>query len=285
MKSLLAITLQALGIALFTTCTTAQTPKNNEIVIVIDPGHGGSSNTGAAKKGIQSLSKYNNAWTASGLLVRHEKDRPHYTWEKNLALELSKQIQKMINEAGSNQSPRIVAKLTREVDKNPTMKERAAIAAENSASSFVSIHFNASKAHSVSGTEAFVQAPKRNQGNDDKHVLDRSFAEGLVTATRSAIAPFYPDQPRRYQDTKGVATDVQIGMGMQNNEILGSHLFHHLGMHSTLSKTRACFLEIEYIDNPKVDAALFADGKWKTTFPPIAKAIAEQLIRWHKEHP
>lgn len=103
----------------------------DEVVIVIDPGHGGSGITDTANLG-------------AGYHGIYEKDFTLIT-----ALALKEELSSYHN---------VKVYLTRESDKHITLKERAAFASSVNADMFVSIHFNASEEHTFFGSEVWTSA-------------------------------------------------------------------------------------------------------------------------------
>lgn len=104
----------------------------NPKTIVLDPGHGGSSDLGG--------SSWNNAVGPNGTL------------EKTLTLDIAKRTRDILQDSGFN------VKLTRESDVNLSLKNRAKAAKDLGASAFISIHFNGSVGHNAQGTETFVHS-------------------------------------------------------------------------------------------------------------------------------
>lgn len=97
--------------------------------IVIDPGHGGTRNSGG--------SSANNASGPGGAL------------EKEKTLELGLRVADMLDTRGH----RVLC--TRRSDRNPGLAQRAAVARNAEADAFVSIHFNGWPSPSVQGTETY----------------------------------------------------------------------------------------------------------------------------------
>lgn len=98
--------------------------------IVIDPGHGGTTNVAG--------SSWNNAVGPTGTL------------EKTLTLDIGLRAAAVLRERG-----RQVA-LTRQSDVNLGLRARAQVAKSAEARAFVSIHFNASEGRNAQGTETLV---------------------------------------------------------------------------------------------------------------------------------
>ena len=218
-------------------------------IVVIDPGHGGTKDSGSEKE--RSLSASNNAKTPAGLL------------EKDLTLELSLEIERQIQALAANHPGTTVqCVLTRREDLNPDFVMRAEVCASQPRppAAIVSIHFNASADHRRRGTVAVIHNRKANPN----HLRDEAFAKGLCAATSSGVDDFQPSsKPLPPID------DSHLHDGK------GSNFFHQLASRPTLKNTPKCFLEVEFIDGKDVEEKLIA--KRKESFPVIAKAIAEYL--------
>ena len=208
------------------------------LTVVIDPGHGGNSPSGNLKD--FTLSSPNNATCPSG------------SKEKDLTLELSKQIRESLKTRGIN------CVLTRETDDNPDFRQRADTASDANPDYVVSIHFNASSDHKALGTVAMIQNQKRNPnfGNDLR------FAKGLTDAVSKTVCRFIEHSKSRVP-----IDDSHLHGGA------GSDFFHQLSSHENLHKTPKCFLEVEFIDNEDADKKLIACRE--KAFPAISESFAE----------
>ncbi len=231
-----------LAFALAFAATSVAAP--DERCIVIDPGHGGP----------QALdeSSANNATSPSG------------TKEKDLTLEVARAIFAAIRDSDLAKKANIVPVLTRDADVNVGMAERAGIALAHPTKAFVSIHFNASPAHTSRGPLGMVQ----DAAHGNEHVSrDGAFADRLAEAVSAVMRRHDPKSLRhRFQ------TDRELKSGR------GSFLFHHLRAKPDGQSIPACFLEIEFIDNAEVEAWLISGERAKAVRAEIAQAIAAALI-------
>src|SRR5215469_16110030 len=104
-------------------------------VVVIDPGHGGTTKIGGSSP--------NNASGPNGLL------------EKDVTLSLALLVEEWLNSMGTVQ-----VILTRRTDTNLALVDRASVARDNNAALFLSIHLNSPadpvKDRNVDGTEVWV---------------------------------------------------------------------------------------------------------------------------------
>jgi N-acetylmuramoyl-L-alanine amidase len=162
--------------------------------VVIDPGHGGSLETGG--------SSANNATTPSGIL------------EKNMTLRFGLLVRDAIKAAATAGGHTIKVVLTRETDKNLGLSARANVAKANDADLFLSIHHNASVAHNARGVETLVR-PK-SAGNTN-HADDTSFAKKIQAGVLGAIKAHDPTTKDRgvKDQVLGVLKDSQLGNGVR----------------------------------------------------------------------
>lgn len=125
--------------------------------IVIDPGHGGTSNL--------PCSSWNNA---IGLSLG--------TLEKGLTLDVALRVEKELSKRGYTN-----VALTRTTDVNVGGRERARLAQSTNADVLLSIHFNASTNHNAQGTETFIH--RDNSITGSSAVLCRSVQAAVLRAT------------------------------------------------------------------------------------------------------
>src|ERR1041385_430167 len=164
--------------------TTATRP-----VIVLDPGHGGSAPSAGSSP--------NRARGPNGLR------------EKDVVLDLAQRVRTRL-------SPFADVRLTRERDVNVSLADRSAMARQNGARAFVSLHLNGADDPNVDGAEAWVSR--------DSSTSSRQLAESLLARI-------------------GRATSAQTrGVGQRNLGLLVP------ARHDT--NTAAVLLEIAYLSNP-----------------------------------
>lgn len=209
-------------------------------VVVLDPGHGGSSKIGGSSP--------NNATSASGVL------------EKTMTLDLAKRVQKELAKfVAENPGSDIQTHLTRAGDKNLSLSDRAQTALNKQANIFLSIHFNGFNG-SARGTETLILSTANGNLNEQE---DSGLAQRIQTETLAALQRFDPSARDR---------------GVKNNQRLGVLNDISLGNTHSAHKTRACLLEVEFIDNPAVDELLNTGPYAKEVQDAIASAIAEAII-------
>lgn len=228
---------------LTTTSVVADPP-----VILIDPGHGGSSTAGSLET--RSNSSSNNAVSPGGLR------------EKDLTLEFSLILHDAILEAARKKQKIVGVLLTRQNDTNLDFIQRAAICDRPDTACVVSIHFNASGGGKASGSLAMISDRKRNRNYE----ADERFARALASACHAGVRQFLPDSKDR-----GVIPDGHLHGG------LGSNFFFQMARHRNLATVPKCFLEVEFIDNPQVEKALLS-GDRRAKFATVAEPIANFLV-------
>lgn len=229
--------------------TLAASVRGADRVIVIDAGHGGAADSGT--QSARTLSSANNAVSPGGLK------------EKDLTLELSQKIIGWINASPAAQMAGVHAIPTRTTDVNPDFAARAKIAADHKAEWFLSIHFNAVPKGSkkASGTVGIVQMKLQNPHTSE----DTAFAAALTAAVNQTIRAWLPkSKPLSVQD------DHELHGGQ------GSNLFYQLRA-LTKSPITACFLEVEFMDNPAVEKAILGKDR-PAAFDAIASCIGETIV-------
>lgn len=209
-------------------------------VVVIDPGHGGSRKTGGSSP--------NNSTSASGVK------------EKKMTLDLAKRLEKQLknlNEgiAGSD----IKVHLTRKSDINLSLSDRAQVAKEKRADIFISIHFNGFNGM-VRGSETLIQSEVNGNVNEQE---DRELAQRVQSAIFAAIRQFDSSaRDRGVKDNRNLGVLNDISLGNNRDEY----------------NTRACLIEVEFIDNPAVDELLNTGPNANVVRDSIAGAIAEAIV-------
>jgi len=209
-------------------------------VVVLDPGHGGTRRTGGSSP--------NNATSFSGVL------------EKVMTLDLAKRVRKQLKKFGDeNPGSDIKVHMTRTGDTNLGLSDRAQAAMSKRADVFLSIHFNGFNG-SVRGTETLILSTANGNVNEQE---DLTFARRVQSATLAAI--------RRFDANAG-------DRGVKNNRRLGVLNDISLGNTRRDHNTRACLVEVEFIDNPDIDKLLNAGPNANSVRDEIASAIAEAII-------
>ncbi|MPV86924.1 N-acetylmuramoyl-L-alanine amidase [Ostreibacterium oceani] len=127
--------------------TTAVVPNKNQIVIMIDPGHGGKD-PGAIG--------------------------PGGTYEKDIVLQVGKRLQKKIDAM-----PNKRAVMTRSTDKYLTLRQRLALARKHNADLFVSIHADACAQCSASGSSVYILSTRGASSEAARWLAQKHTADEL----------------------------------------------------------------------------------------------------------
>jgi len=215
-------------------------------VVVLDPGHGGGSKIGG--------SSANNATSSSGVP------------EKTMTLELAKLVRKELNKISSGRpGSDIRVHLTRASDSNLGLADRAKVARSKGANVFVSIHYNGFDGR-VRGTETLILS---GQNGNVNAADDRALAERLQSGVFSALKDH--DQGARNR-------------GVKDNQRLGVLRDVHLQNPRANLETRACLVEVEFIDVDVVDKLLNTGPNAKTVLLDVARAMAEAIAEDLEAH-
>ncbi|MCP4765957.1 MAG: N-acetylmuramoyl-L-alanine amidase [Gammaproteobacteria bacterium] len=215
-------------------------------VVVLDPGHGGDNRTGGSSP--------NNATSFSGVP------------EKAMTLELAKLVRKELNKISSGRpGSNLKVHLTRAGDSNLGLADRAKVARAKGANVFVSIHYNGFNGR-VRGTETLILSAANGNVNvaDDKALADR--LQSSVFAALSSHDPAARNRGVKDNQRLGVLKDVQLQNPRADLE------------------TRACLLEVEFIDVDAVDKLLNTGSNAKTVRLDVARAMAEAIAEDLETH-
>jgi hypothetical protein len=106
----------------------------------------------------------------------------------------------------------------------------------------------------------------RQQKSNPRYDQDKTFATALAEACAKGVRPFFSTAKAR-----SPITDSHLHGGR------GSNFFYQLARYEELDEVPKGFLEVEFIDNPKVEAALLGDNR-EAAMSSIADAVAVHLI-------
>lgn len=177
--------------------------------------------------------------------------------EKDLTMILANLVKSELQTAAAVGGHSINIVMTRTGDVNLGLADRAHVARTHRADRFLSIHLNASDNGPARGTETFV---RRAQDNVNLSA-DKRFATKVQNAVFTAIRSF--DASTRNRGVKeaqfGVLNDVALG------NTAGGHC-------------RAVLQEVEFLDNPRVDALLNTGPTAAQVRTAIARAMATAII-------
>lgn len=214
--------------------------------VVLDPGHGGETRTGGSSP--------NNATSASGVL------------EKTMTLDLARLVRRELKRiAAERPGSDIKVHLTRAGDTNLGLADRARVAAAKNANVFVSIHYNGFNAQ-VRGTETLILSAANGNINV---TADRALAERLQSGVLAAL---------RSHDTN------TRNRGVKDNQRLGVLKDVHLQNPRANLRTRACLVEVEFIDVDAVDRLLNTGPNARKVTRDVARAMAEAIVEDLEAH-
>jgi len=222
-------------------------------VIVIDPGHGGTTKVGGSSP--------NNATAVSGVK------------EKVLTLQYAQTLKQHLDGEACRAIFRgrgycdVQVILTRTSDVNPGISTRVAVATTNKADIFISIHFNGGVA-AARGTETYYK--DGSLAGQSNVAEDRALAQTVNTALFNAMKSIdsgaknrnvKPDTQTQHSGGVGVLRDPGIGYSGK--------------------MCRSVLTEVEFISNPQVDALLVSGGgaasNRSTLMLAVARALANSL--------
>jgi|GEM_PF-2993189 len=185
----------------------------------------------------------NNAISPSGVL------------EKSMTLDMAL----LVKDALEERQPSVRVELTRATDVNLGLDARARRARDEKADLFLSIHFNGANGN-ARGVETHIR-PK--SGGNVNFAADQGFADRVCRAVHGAIAEFDPETRLR-----GVK---ESNLGVLRDEFLGNS--------AALSPTKACLLEVEFLDVPGVDVLFNTGPQRDQVRRRVAGAIAVAMIQ------
>lgn len=200
---------------------TATTTLPSLGTIVIDPGHGGTADLEG--------SKANNATSFSGVK------------EKKLTLDFSLILRDSLQKLAQEKNKQIKVVLTREQDVNLGIRARAKFSSTHKADLFICLHFNGHEDRSIRGVETYYA-----KNNNVNLQADKDFAK---TVNNSLFASLKSIDSQA--ENREVKPDTLSGPG-----VLVVLKDQHLGNLNGSHKSRACYVELEFITNQRVDRLL-----------------------------
>lgn len=175
--------------------------------------------------------------------------------EKDLVLVMAR----LVRDAIIAKRPQVRVELTRTRDENVSLYDRARLASELKADVFLSLHFNGFNGSSR-GVETFVRPKSAGNVNYD---TDRRFAQRVLNVVYETIHSLDGETKNR-----GVKEQA---LGVLRDDWLGNA--------AASQPSRACLLEIEFLDVPKVDELFNTGPRAEEVRKKVADAIAEALLQ------
>ncbi len=191
--------------------------------IVLDPGHGGTTVVGGSKP--------NNATSFSGVK------------EKKLTLDFCMILREALQKLAEQKNKQIKVVLTRTDDVNVGIAQRSQVAATHKADLFLALHFNGLDDQSVRGVETFFK-----QNGNLNLADDKDFATKVNNSLFASLKSIDAQAKNR-----GVKPDSASGPGS-----LALLRDDRLGNLNRPKKCRACYVELEFITNKRVDELLIS---------------------------
>ena len=221
--------------------------------IVIDPGHGGRKDIGAKGK--------------------------YGAKEKHIVLDISKRLKKYLEKNG------LKVILTRSRDVAVPLYKRAAIANENNADFFISVHANGSRHRSASGFEVFYVS----EATDDKAralaALENkslNFENGEISkkrdsSTKTTVWELKLTEARRQSRELAyyICNIVSDELGMRNRGVKGARFVVLKG-----ALMPAVLVEVGFLTNRREESKL----KSSSFRDSVAQAIARSILAYKKEY-
>jgi N-acetylmuramoyl-L-alanine amidase len=240
----------------------------DDFVVVIDPGHGGDFEEGRNDGTQESHGvSANNASITLGSGVKIQ--------EKALTLKYSKALAEKLNA-----QPGMKAILTRDSDVSLSAMTRAAVAVQNQADVYLSIHFNSGGG---SGPRAYVVAEDHSQWEyfhfHNPYVKrDAYLAESLVEALEKKFAAYggKSSATKVYNDTQAPTNDHGLGKGSLKD---GIRNIGYARMDSHLYNAAVVLLEVEFMDTLTV-AKWLLGPKQDEVMNAAAEGLTKSLLEY-----
>lgn len=201
--------------------TQDNTQPNPPVVVVIDPGHGGRDPGAIGPAG---------------------------TFEKDVVLTISQQIQKALEEI-----PGIEGVLTRDNDTYIGLRERTQVARRRNASLFVSIHADAAPRTSAQGGSVYVLS-QRGASSETARWLASSESQAI---TKEDVAFLNNTQD---QTTRQTLLDLSMGQSIGQSLQLGEEVLKALGDINELHKPAVERANFAVLRSPDIPSLLVETG-------------------------
>lgn len=237
----------------------AKTIVGRDVVIVVDPGHGG---------------KDPGAIGASG------------TYEKDVVLAISRRIRNLLNEA-----PGFMGVLTRGDDRYIPLRGRLKIARQRRADFFVSIHADAVASGSPQGSSVYALSLRGASSETAKWLAERENNAGLLTGAEETLALGNKDAT-----LKGVLLDLSMSSTLNSSLAAGGGMVDKLGRVNPLHKKRVEQAAFVVLKSPDIPSLLVETGFISTASEErklrdpahqqrLAEAVVASLVDYFEQNP
>lgn len=228
----------------------------NAFVVLLDPGHGGSEH-GA----VRNLDKINSKG----------KKYSQRILEKDLSLEVAKEIKKFLNKKYN-------VYLTRSFDRDISLEERSKMADTVKADIFVSIHFNSYNSSQFSGFETYYLHNNKNKAISKVERIENKEVSGNEKVVNQILIDLVIQKTTKASKKlaefvhSNTSKDLSSMFNMKNRGIKPG-LFYVLA----LSKRPGILLEGGFMSNPK-ELSLISSKKYiKKYSESVARGIESYL--------
>jgi N-acetylmuramoyl-L-alanine amidase len=206
------------------------------------------------KKGVIVLDAGHGGTKKEGESSPNNATSPSGVMEKHVTLAMAMLTREAIIKTAADGGHDVKVVLTRDQDINIGLSARARVARQNDADLFLSIHCNASDAHNARGVETLIRGEEHDNPNLED---DIQFATKIQEAVFLTIKKHDPNtRDRRVKEQRlGVLNDAHLG-----------------------GRTRACLVELEFIDRPDVDQLLNIGPTAQQVRQDIASSLATALL-------
>jgi N-acetylmuramoyl-L-alanine amidase len=211
--------------------------------IVLDPGHGGTQTVGG--------SKANNATSFTGVK------------EKKLTLDFCMVLRDSLQALAQQKNKQIKVVLTRTDDVNIGIAARSKFAATHKADLFLALHFNGLEDRTVRGVETYFKEIGNLNLADDK-----DFATRVNNSLFASLKSIDTQAKNR-----GVKPDTDSGP--RSLPLLRDD---RLGNVNRPKKCRACYVELEFITNKRVDELLISGPNASQNVRTVMGNLASTLV-------
>ncbi len=236
-----------------------QVPRKQDILIVIDPGHGGEDpgSIGPSRK-----------------------------YEKNATLSISKKLA-----ANLNAVPGIKTRLTRNSDYFVNLNRRVAIARENEAHLLISIHADAFTTPQPRGGSVFVLNTRRANTEISRWIENKEKQSELLGGSGAAFTGNIADK-----NVNQTLLDLQFSHSQKEGYKLAKEILSEMGKVAKLHNSKPINTSLAVLRSPQIPSVLVETGfisnptEEKLLFQrshqdKLARSIAQAVVKYLKANP
>ncbi|MGF1698693.1 LysM peptidoglycan-binding domain-containing protein [Vibrio lamellibrachiae] len=237
----------------------SQIKRQEEILIVIDPGHGGEDpgSIGPTRK-----------------------------YEKNATLSISKKMAAQLNAI-----PGIKAKLTRSGDYFVNLNRRVAIASENNAHLLISVHADAFTTPQPRGASVFVLNTRRANTEISRWIEDKEKQSELLGGGGAAFPSSINDR-----NVNQTLLDLQFSHSQKEGYKLATTILSEMGKVAKLHNSKPINTSLAVLRSPQIPSVLVETGfisnptEEKLLFQrshqdKLARSITKAVVKYLKANP